>query len=227
MPIKEKKPTKKFKYLLHYDFKRQPNKRMNMTTNDQEEIIAGLRLSRIEEPVQALYDQHFEGIVTQVCMNGGDKDDGADIFQEAILVLIEKIRNGQFRGESSLKTFLYAIARNLWLHEMRTKKRRNSREINYVSGDESIQQPDIHGLTKEDNTALETLMQQIGNTCKQILTGFYYDDKSMKELLQEFEYENEQVLRNKKSKCMKKLKELIMTNTNLLYQLKNLSNYEY
>lgn len=48
----------------------------------------------------------------------------------------------------------------------------------------------------------------------------------MKELLTEFKYENEQVLRNRKSRCMKKLKELIAANPGLLNTLKSHTVYE-
>ncbi|MGZ5247996.1 MAG: hypothetical protein ACXWCR_12885, partial [Flavitalea sp.] len=70
------------------------------------------------------------------------------------------------------------------------------------------------------------VLEQIGDQCKKILTGFYYEEKSMKELLVEFSYENEQVLRNRKSRCMKKLKNLIVANANLLNMLKSCLLYE-
>lgn len=70
------------------------------------------------------------------------------------------------------------------------------------------------------------MLNEIGETCKKLLIGFYYENKSMKELLNQFDYENEQVLRNRKSKCMKKLKELLTNNPDLLKNLKPLSLYE-
>lgn len=192
----------------------------------QPDILMDLRKPDIEQPVQKLYEAYFEMILTQVCVNGGNREDGADIFQEAVLILIDKVKTGQFRGDSSIKTFLSAIARNLWLHEMRTRSRRNNREQMYMTGEEKIDEP-THSLWERDNiSALEKVIEQVGEPCKKILTGVYYEDKSMKELLVEFDYESEQVLRNRKSRCMKKLKELISTNTELLTTLKSLLAYE-
>lgn len=88
----------------------------------QQDIITKLRLPGIEEPVRSLYENYFEGVIAHVCMNGGNRDDGADIFQEAVLVLIDNVKTGQFRGDSSIKTFLFAIARNLWLHELSPRR---------------------------------------------------------------------------------------------------------
>lgn len=192
----------------------------------QQDILIELRQPEIEGPVRRLYDNYFEGVVAQVCMNGGNKDDGADIFQEAVLVLIEKVKTGQFRGDSSIKTFLAAIARNLWLHELRTRSRRNNREVIYMTGEDKNEEPETFFWDHENTNALIRLLEQVGDPCKKILTGFYYEEKTMKELLSEFSYENEQVLRNRKSRCMKKLKEILLTDEYLLKNLKPLSLYE-
>lgn len=192
----------------------------------QQDILTELQQPEIERPVKKLYEQYFEAIVTQICINGGNQEDGADIFQEAVLVLIDKVKTGQFRGDSSIKTFLFAIARNLWLHELRTRSRRNNREQIYMNGEEKMEEPQHSFWEQENISALEKVMEQVGDPCKKILTGVYYEDKSMRELLVEFDYENEQVLRNRKSRCMKKLKELIATDTVLLRTLKSLLVYE-
>jgi RNA polymerase sigma factor (sigma-70 family) len=197
-----------------------------MIAGTQQSILLELKQPNIEEPVRQLYELYFESIVIQICANGGNNEDAADIFQEAILVLIEKVKTGQFRGDSSIKTFLSAIARNLWLFELRTRGRRKNREVLYMKGEETETETTDVFFNKENNASLLTVLNEIGETCKKILTGVYYEDKSMKELLASFDYENEQVLRNKKSRCMKKLKELIENNTILLQNLKSIPVYE-
>jgi RNA polymerase sigma factor (sigma-70 family) len=193
-----------------------------METITQHYILEELQQPDIEAPVRRLYENYFENVVAQVCVNGGNREDGADIFQDAVLVLINKVKTGQFRGESSIKTFLSAIARNLWLHELRTRSRRNNREVIYMNGEETSEEPLQRVFDKTGTNALKKIMEQVGETCKKILTGFYYENKSMKEMLTQFEYENEQVLRNRKSKCMKKLKELLSNDNDLLTKLKSL-----
>jgi RNA polymerase sigma factor (sigma-70 family) len=197
-----------------------------MILSPNNDLLARLKQAEISGTVKQLYDHYFEGIIAQVCVNGGSREDGADIFQEAVLILIEKVQNGQFRGESSIKTFLSAIARNLWLHELRTRNRRAKREVIYMNADEKLELPVEKSIYRECDNDLLELFGQIGDTCKKILSGFYYEDKSMKELLGQFNYQNEQVLRNKKSGCMKKLKELLTKNATLLNHLKSMHFYE-
>lgn len=192
----------------------------------QEKMVRELEQPDIEGVVKTLYENYFEGVVAQVCINGGTREDGADVFQESVLALIEKVKTGQFRGESSIKTFLTAIARNKWLYELRTRKRRSQREVVYMSTENNISEPDQSGIYGDEAEKLHRVLELVGNPCTRILTAFYYEKKSMKEILTEFNYENDQVLRNRKSRCMKKLKELLTANSDLQRTLNPLSLYE-
>jgi hypothetical protein len=68
---------------------------------------------------------------------------------------------------------------------------------------------------------LQPIMNDLGQICKQILVGYYLEEKSMKVLLNEFEFKNEQVLRNRKNLCMKRLKKLLTADKVLYQKLKN------
>lgn len=197
-----------------------------MIVSSQQTLIMELKQPDIEKPVQQLYDHYFEGILAQICANGGSREDGADVFQDAVLVLIEKIKTDRFRGDSSIKTFLSAIARNLWLFELRTRDRRKKREQFFMNGEDTEMTNPERFPDKASQQGLTEMMHEIGDTCRKILTGFYYEKKSMKQLLDEFDYENEQVLRNRKSKCMKKLKEILTTRADVLENLKTHPIYE-
>ena len=185
----------------------------------------------INRPVRYLYEHYFEDAATEIKLRGGSDDDAADMFQEAVLILIEKIKTGKFRQESSIKTFLVGIARNLWLFEKRTRERRSSREMLYtISEGSDINTEDLdigeRIFSKSNTDVIQTLFKQVGEVCSKILIGFYYENSSMKNLLQRFHFDNEQVLRNRKSRCMKKLKKLLTDQPELLQQLKILSVYE-
>jgi len=185
----------------------------------------------INRPVRYLYDHYFDDAVTEIKLKGGSEDDAADIFQEAVLILIEKIKAGKFRHESSVKTFLVGIARNLWLFEKRTRERRSSREMHYSATENSqINTEDLdigeRFFSKSNTDIIQALFKQVGEICSKILIGFYYENSSMKNLLQRFHFDNEQVLRNRKARCMKKLKKLLNEQPELLQQLKILSVYE-
>lgn len=191
------------------------------------EIIEKLKGSSLEEGLQWIYANHFDAVLAQVQAQGGSEADGADIFQEAVIVLLQKVKTGQFRGESRLSTFLHGIARNMWLSELRSRKRRLHREKKFADGHLTIESNDsCEDSFQLKHEAIARLIGTLGDTCRRILRGFYFEKKKIRELLTEFAYENEQVLRNQKSKCMKKMREQLEKDKGLQEQIKTTIAYE-
>src|SRR3712207_199119 len=69
-----------------------------------------------------LYKAYFPSIAYYIRQNKGNMADAEDIFQEAVIVFLGKIRYGNFRLSSSIKTYLHAIARNFWLKRLRDER---------------------------------------------------------------------------------------------------------
>ena len=66
------------------------------------------------------------------------------------------------------------------------------------------------------------VMESLGETCKKILLAFYFQNLAMREILKTLEYENEQVVRNKKYKCLKQLEQMMAAQPGLVKSLKSL-----
>jgi DNA-directed RNA polymerase specialized sigma subunit len=81
-------------------------------------------------------------------------------------------------------------------------------------------------VNREMRHQLMQLVGDLGDTCKKILVAFYYENLSMKEILQQSEYENEQVVRNKKYKCLKQLEQMLVSKPGLANNLKSILSYE-
>lgn len=197
-----------------------------MASAVQMDLITELLKADINSPVSYMYEHYFEAVMLDIRTNGGNDQDAADIFQEAILILIDKIKSGKFRGDSNIRTFLLGIARNLWLHEKRSRSRRSGRETQFASLEEPETSIPDRSFSVDETKIIRALFEQVGDICARILQGVYYEKIPMKDLLRRFDYENEQVLRNRKSRCMKKLKTLLAGNPLLLEQAKTMSNYE-
>jgi RNA polymerase sigma factor (sigma-70 family) len=190
------------------------------------DLVNEILQADINKPVTYLYEQYFEAVEIDIRVNGGNHQDATDIFQEAVLIVIDKIKSGKFRRDSSIRTFLLAIARNLWLFEKRSRIRRSDREAQFARLEETESEISDRPFGTDQSKIIESLFQQVGELCSKLLSGFYYEKMPMKDLLKRFNYQNEQVLRNRKAKCMKKLKELLANNPSILDQLKNRSIYE-
>jgi RNA polymerase sigma factor (sigma-70 family) len=195
----------------------------NQYWSDAELIEALQDPKKSSEGIRFMYKAHFDSLTNYVLNNSGSWDDAQDIFQEVMVAFVHLVKEGKFRGESSIKTFLFSMNRNLWFNELKRKGRADKREKLYeeqkfLVGDERIERV----IDKREATnQLMNVVESLGEGCKKILLLFYFENKSMKEILDETEYENEQVVRNKKYKCLKKLEEMISAQKKLYDGLKS------
>jgi len=155
--------------------------------------------------------------------NNGSQQDAEDIFQEVVVNFIELVQKDKFRGESSVKTFLFSMTKNTWLNELKKRGRSDARELKYEKMKDKEEMDVSHLIAeREAKKQVMDIVSQLGDTCKKILVMFYYENLSMNEILANLEYENEQVVRNKKYKCLKQLEQMITSDPSLTQTLKNI-----
>jgi len=178
------------------------------------ELLNAIRdKSTINNAIRFIYQSYFDTISSFITNNSGSRQDAEDIFQEVVLTFSEIVKKDKFRGESSIKTFFVALARNTWLNELKKRGRSQLRDVVFEKGRDEAE-PDVTQQIAEMETRKELmgLLEQLGEGCKKILVMFYYEELSVKEMLEHLPYENEQVVRNKKYKCLQQLTELIKEN---------------
>ena len=188
------------------------------------ELVANLRAGkRMDETIKAIYRNYFDSLSWYVMNNSGSRQDAEDVFQEVVVTFIDLVQKDKFRGESTVKTFLYSLNRHGWLNELKRRGRALAREEKYEKGKEQSEPDTGHLMAdREGKAEIMNLVGTLGETCRKILLLFYYENLSMKEIQQATEYENEQVVRNKKYKCLKQLEQMINENPMLKQNLKNL-----
>jgi len=181
----------------------------------------------IDNPVKHLYEKYFYVLSSYIEQNQGSREDAEDIFQEVVLTFIDLVRKNKFRGESSVKTFLFAINRNIWLNELKKRGRQLKRNEKF-----SVEQPDAEpGVEKmisnrEARKQVFNIIESLGEVCKKILLAFYYENLPISEILTRLDYQNEQVVRNKKAKCMKSLEEKFSADPALAQKFKSALQYD-
>ena len=95
------------------------------------ELIHALNDNKeIDSAIRFIYKNYYHFLEAYVVGNKVSTDDAADIIQDTIVAFITVVQEDKFRGESSVKSFLYAIVRNIWLTEL--KKRSNANNRNFV-----------------------------------------------------------------------------------------------
>ena len=190
------------------------------------DLIESLRSDRAtDQAIRSLYRNYYESLSWYVMNNNGSEQDAEDNFQEVVVAFIDLVRKNRFRGESSIKTFLFSMNRHFWLNELKRRGRAMAREEKYEKmQDRVMEDPGTLMAGRESGKEIMALVDRLGESCKKILLMFYFEESSMRQILEQMHYENEQVVRNKKYKCIKQLEKLINSDPPLKQALKNILN---
>lgn len=167
-----------------------------------------------------LYAEYYGLIENMILKNSGSKEDVPDVFQNGLIVLFNKAKQTDFRLSSTLKTYLYSICRNLWLMEIRKNKRKTPLEDHHEFI--AVEEDNFETLVMNEKKQLVMqLLEKMGDSCRQVLIHFYYKKMRMAQIKENMSYSSEQVAKNKKRACMKKLREMIMNNPNYVNVLRD------
>lgn len=155
-----------------------------------------------------LYDKYKEFFIKFAAKNFTiDRDTIDDIYQESFVVMYEKMQQGKLPTSVSFQTYLFAVGKYKILNYLRD----NHLDLSGISEDilrnNTFYEPE-DWIQKQEIVYQEVCKMQ--EPCNRILSFYYYDRKSMKEIADFFNYENEQVAKNRKYLCIQKLKEIIM-----------------
>lgn len=191
--------------------------------SDAELIQSLKKAATMNDAIRFMYKEYYGLLESYLINNKGNSDDAADIIQETMVAFVEIVQQEKFRGESSVKSFLYAITRNLWLAELRKRNSAGNRNrIFEKAKDDTEQSMVFHLIKQEHHKTIQQLFEKLGDKCKQLLLLVYYEDLSMNDIIKQMpDYQNEQVLRNKKYKCMKQLEQMINGDAQLKTDFKN------
>ncbi len=154
-----------------------------------------------------LYEQYFGLVEIHVLRNSGNLMDAEDLFQDTLIVLVEKLQKDDFILSASLKTYIMAIAKNLWLKKLRGKKPREQFGFKHEKAFYEEMQLSI----ERENTyrqKLKSLFNRLTEHCSQLLHDIYYKLKSIVQIKEEYGYSSKHTAQNQKHKCVKQLREL-------------------
>lgn len=181
---------------------------MQETNTEDQQVIEKIRQGD-EESIVAVYQAHREGFI-QWAQSAYqiDEPSAADAFQDAVICLHSNIiREKLVTLSSSLKTYLYAIGKNI----VRKKLQKEA----VFEGDESLVLESLYAepldtfVDNDRQRFVASLMNSIGDPCKTILRLFYFKRFSMKAIADTLNYKNENVAKTQKLRCLTTLKKMV------------------
>lgn len=174
-----------------------------------QELLQGLARDD-DKSLEIIYLENFPAIARMILQNNGSEDDAKDIFQESMIVLYEKVQEGDFVLSSRLKTFLYSVCRRLWLKRLQNASWHGPI---HEELEEKATEDTLEAQQEKDRQfqMMEQAMGKLGEPCKTILEDYYIHHRSMQEISERFGYTNAENAKNQKYKCLMRLKKLFFT----------------
>lgn len=154
-----------------------------------------------EEALEVVYQKNYRMMVRLVTSNNGTEEEAKDVYQEAVIVFWQKANSGNLVLTSKMSTYIYSICMNLWRKELERKKR-------YANEEKDAKEYQ----TQEKEERIRIIRETVGkldDTCRKVLTYYYFDGMSMKDIAEKIGFANTDTAKTKKYKCKKKLDELI------------------
>lgn len=144
-----------------------------------------------------------------------------DIFHDALVIMVGNLMDGSFSSRSTLETYLWSIAHKLCLRQY-ARSARDERYVNRFFEDEThTADPEVSFMEMQVRSSIETVLDKLPPQCREILR-MWMRKYSMQEIALHLNYENAVVVRNIKSRCLKKLASLISSNPDLRRMLEEL-----
>jgi len=165
------------------------------------EIIECLR-NRQSHVVKYLSDRYLPMIRLMVTQNHGTPEDAKDIFQDGLIIILERIDTNQFVLTCKFKSFLFSICEKLWLRAL--EKRRAAANY-FIRKEDTSSDQDFTEVY--DNQIYEKLFYEVFDTLDPVskdILNLFWQEFSLIEIAEKLGY-TYGYIRKKKSECQSEL----------------------
>ena len=111
---------------------------------------------------------------------GAQTPDWEDVVNEVITQVIEKVKKGEFRGESSIGTFIYTITSRRIVDHIRQK----TKVLRSAPEPAALPDPCEDAERREKARILAEAIQQLKPKFKEVLNLYYYQELTRDEVAQ-------------------------------------------
>lgn len=168
-----------------------------------EEIIDGIR-ERDTRILDYIYENYIHQIKDLVIQNSGTIEDAKDIYQDAVLIIYQRVREKELKLNCTFGTYIYSVCRLLWLKNLEKKKT----ERKYLDEKSNLVELDDNLLDKFEKNDRQKLYQyhfnKLSFKCQKILE-LSLAGISANEIARILNFKSEVYVRKRKHNCKENL----------------------
>ena len=137
--------------------------------------------------LKEIYQDYLPSIKKYILANNGTPSDAMDVFQDGLIVIYKKLKNGNLKLTSSFHTYLFSVCRFVWLNHL--KKKRNQSEVHMESADQVKSDTNIEEEYEEleKRKLFESKLDELPYESKTVLKLFF-NKKSIKQIAKTMGY---------------------------------------
>lgn len=170
-----------------------------MYSND--EIIDGI-IRNDQRIIEIIYKTQYPIVYGWIRKNKGTSEDTDDLFHEAFIIILRKIKAEGLYLNCSFSTYLFSICKHLWFQELRKKSR--MLPIEALELNNPIENDSYDNLEDEKLQIFLNQLDLLDVKCRQLLL-LYCKRNSLNEIMKLMGFKNAQAVADKKKNCRKKL----------------------
>ncbi|MEO8769984.1 MAG: sigma-70 family RNA polymerase sigma factor [Ferruginibacter sp.] len=179
------------------------------------DIIAGIKNFDMEAG-NTLYISHKGYCLRFMNKMYADEETNKDIYQDAVIVFIEKVRGNKLTLENtSIQTYLNSICRNQVLVRLKQKNKpvatSDDWEKDYSDNYTDWFDEQATVKTERINVIMEELerMKTLGQVCYELLRKAFFENKTMETIATLMNYTNADNAKNQSYRCRERLKKQV------------------
>ena len=175
-------------------------------------IIHFLQQDMQEKGFRRLY-KYFPKVEKHIVVNSGSKEEALDIFQDALVILYQKVQDMSPDSPIKIDGFLINTCKLLWSNELRKKKVRTGDD----SGLGRLEYEDdiAEQIEKEEKFKMvEDVIKKLGAKCRKILELFYFKSFSMESIAKKVGFKTVKSAKVQKYKCMENARKMALEMSN-------------
>jgi RNA polymerase sigma factor (sigma-70 family) len=177
---------------------------------DKRTLLTAIRNSE-NAAFEHLYSAYYIMVSNYVKKNNGTEDDARDIFQEVVFIFYKKLRGDpNLELNVEIGTYLYAIAHNLWLTNLRKKTIIVNVDNDTFLSDsiEDVNETEQHLEIEKKHNHVADVLKSLKEECRNIIEAAFYKRLSGIEIAKLLGY-TESFVKVKKFRCLEELRKKV------------------
>ena len=160
------------------------------------------------QALEYLYKNVLPKIRSYITNNNGNKEEADDIFQDVVINLYRKIKTKELSEIENIEGYIYLACKNLWVNRTNKLNKRNS--LDSVQEFEETSNNALNSIIDDEKkSAFKSLINQVGERCKELLYNVIYNQLSMEEIAEKMSFANANAAKTHHYRCKQKLAELV------------------